>query len=192
MTRSHFTFAIALIAAFVVVPSLLAQASPTEPTPAPKNTVAAWSARKYFLTKTQVQGNQALQACLAVPGYHMASLWEIYNVSTLQYDTTNGLTSGDSGSGPPTMTNSGAVAHGWVRTGAMTAVPNEQGDEGTASCNGWTSNSSSVTGSAVTLHRLWSPNAAYNQGNIGPWGFENRYYAPFACSSSQYVWCVQD
>src|SRR5262249_38979191 len=37
--------------------------------------------RLYYLTTTPVDGSQATQACL--PTFHMASLWEIFNMTTL-------------------------------------------------------------------------------------------------------------
>ena len=69
---------------------------------------AAAKARKFYLTQNTFTGSQALTAC--ADRYHMASLWEIFEVSTLRYDSENGLTLDDSGSGPP-------VAAGWARTG---------------------------------------------------------------------------
>ena len=52
----------------------------------------AWSGRRFYLTKNQLQGNQAINACAS--GYHMASYWEIHDLSTLQYDTSLGVGSG--------------------------------------------------------------------------------------------------
>jgi hypothetical protein len=69
----------------------------------------AKKARKFYLTKTEFTGSQPLTAC--AKKFHMASMWEIFDVSTLRYDTENGFTLDDSGSGPPTN------FFGWVRTG---------------------------------------------------------------------------
>ena len=66
-------------------------------------------ARKFYRTQTTFDGAHALTAC--VLGFHMASLWEIFNVSVLEYDTSLGATMDDSGSGPP------ADVLGWIRTG---------------------------------------------------------------------------
>ena len=55
--------------------------------------------RQFCLTKTGFNGSQALTACAA--GYHMASLWEIFDTTVLRYNTALGLTKPDSGSGPP-------------------------------------------------------------------------------------------
>jgi len=45
----------------------------------------AQAGRKFYLTQGIFTGNQALSAC--VKGYHMASLWEIFGVSALTYNT---------------------------------------------------------------------------------------------------------
>ena len=71
--------------------------------------VAFAGPREFYLTKTSFDGAHALTACAS--GFHMASLWEIFNVSVLEYDTSLGFTSADSGFGPPTVQN------GWIRTG---------------------------------------------------------------------------
>ena len=57
-----------------------------------------------------VDGSNATSACAA--GYYMASLWEIYDTSNLECNTSLGSTLGDSGSGPPGL-------NGWVRTGVV-------------------------------------------------------------------------
>ena len=63
----------------------------------------------YISTDTKVvDGANATSAC--ADGYHMASLWEIYDTSNLEYNTTLGITQQDSGQGPPGN-------YGWVRTG---------------------------------------------------------------------------
>jgi hypothetical protein len=66
--------------------------------------------KKFFLSRNTVWGDQALDAC--GQGYHMASLWEIFDPTLLKYDTKRGGTLGDAGSGPP------AGLQGWIRTGA--------------------------------------------------------------------------
>lgn len=70
--------------------------------------------RKFYLTQDGFAGDQALSAC--AEGYHMASLWEIFNTSDLRYDTTLGFTQEDSGSAPPSNRN------GWVRMGSSSSV----------------------------------------------------------------------
>jgi hypothetical protein len=102
----------------------------------------------------------------------MASLWEIYDTSSLRYDKTLGRTGGDSGEGPPQF-------FGWVRTGNLnflgSAVPGE------GNCENWSQTSES--GTAVRLPRDWtSPPEA-----ISPWEA-----ATFLCDSHFGAWCVED
>jgi hypothetical protein len=77
---------------------------------------AAKGPRKFYLTQDKFNGSEALTAC--AEGYHMASLWDIFDISNLNYDTTLGLTYDDSGSAPPSD-------NGWIRTG----VPSNGGFE---------------------------------------------------------------
>lgn len=65
--------------------------------------------RRFYVTQDAFRGEHALNACTA--GFHMASLWEIFDVTTLKYDTQLGRTLPDSGEGPP------AGQRGWIRTG---------------------------------------------------------------------------
>ena len=127
--------------------------------------------RKFYLTKTPYNGAQALTACAA--GYHMASLWEIYDPSNLRYDTELGYTLDDSGSGPPFLA-------GWIRTGWVADVSN---DPGSGNCNAWRSNRSSDQGSAVGLSIHWSSTSSV----ISP-----RQTAATRCDAGLPVWCVQD
>jgi len=70
---------------------------------------ARGAARKYYLTQTFHDGNEVLTACAV--GYHMASLWEIQDPTSLRYDNILGFNRADSGSGPPSPT--GASASRW-------------------------------------------------------------------------------
>ena len=79
--------------------------------------------RRFYLTKATFDGGTALEACNN--GYHMASLWEIYDFSNLRYERTLGLTNTDSGFGPPTAFT------GWVRTGYS---GNPSGSAGLSNC----------------------------------------------------------
>ncbi len=69
--------------------------------------------RNFYVTYTTYTPTTAQSACL--PGYHMASLWEILDVSELTYDfdyqSFPSKTVPDSGFGPPSNW------YGWVRTG---------------------------------------------------------------------------
>jgi hypothetical protein len=118
----------------------------------------------------------------------MASLWEIFDVTSLKYDTTLGHTEADSGGGPP----AGLLSPGWIRTGgeAKTApdpIP-------PANCGAWTDDQLSSFGTIVGLTPLWGGGfATANEGleriepQIVPW-----VKGSTLCSTSVRVWCVQD
>jgi hypothetical protein len=133
---------------------------------------AAAGAKKYFLTIDGFAGNAALGAC--GKGYHMATLWEIYDVTQLKYDAKRGQLRADSGSGPP------AELGGWVRTGGAESAAD---NVGVANCFGWISNVAEDYGSAVELDGNWEAPAT----NASPW-------APFTatCDSTLPVWCKQN
>jgi hypothetical protein len=131
--------------------------------------------REFYLTKDEAfTGAQALNAC--AEGYHMASLWEIFDTSNFKYNITLGLTSDDSGSGPP----SGTV--GWIHTGAGSSGQTE--GPGLDNCFAWTSSSSSDNGTRAYLIHVWE---TFPSARLDPWatGISN-------CDLQQRVWCVQD
>jgi hypothetical protein len=130
-------------------------------------------ARKFYLTQDFFTGSQALTAC--ANKFHMASLWEIFEVSTLRYDIENGFVSDDSGSGPP------GTRAGWVRTGFSSL--NISTDPGKTNCSLWTTDTG--FGTIIVLDSTWD-----NLGldfSISPW----RAGVAF-CSNPLPVWCVQD
>jgi hypothetical protein len=140
--------------------------------------VPAYSMRQYYLSQTQVVGSAALQACAT--GYHMASLWEIHEPSNLKYNTKLGVTTTDSGFGPPTYDN--GMYLGWVRTGYRSYNPDTPGE---GNCDAWTSTDG--WGTTVFLPSSWSGNAP--SFDISPWWNPN---SGTSCSSQQSVWCVQN
>ena len=124
--------------------------------------------RSFYLTQTSLNGGQPLTAC--AEGYHMASLWEIFDPSNLRYDTELGLTSLDSGSGPPSL------AEGWIRTG---------NNANASHCQVWTSANAMFNGTVVNLE------------TSGGWTEPARAASPwlsreFSCNVTLFVWCVQD
>jgi hypothetical protein len=127
------------------------------------------ASRKFYLTQDVFLGSQALTAC--AKGYHMASLWEIFNVSTLSYDTKLGQATQDSGSGPP-------VIAGWIRTAFLddgTSTPGE------GNCHTWTSAAPGDEGTLVNLAGAWqSPSSV-----VAPW-----QASASLCSHALHVWCV--
>lgn len=126
---------------------------------------------QYYLTPDLHTGEQVLSACL--PGFHMASLWEILDMSNLRYNTHLGYSRKDSGLGPP-------ATGGWVRTGWGSG---STGAPGTSNCNAWTSVSESDVGTYIFLPGSW---VAGNEDLMG-WGV-----AAAICSSQIRVWCVGD
>ena len=127
---------------------------------------------EYYLTKTWTDGDSALTTCTT--GYHTASLWEIIDVSNLQYDTTLGLTLTDSGSGPP------ATYYGWVRTGSLSGNSTTPGQ---GNCNAWTSKSGSHYGTTVALADDWTAAGVL----VAPWGA-----FVYKCDTELHVWCMED
>lgn len=126
----------------------------------------------YYLTQTTHNGNQALTACAA--GYHMASLWEIFDTSNLRYNTELGLTRADSGFGP-------TFSDGWIRTGFTSSGTLQAGF---GNCRTWTSASGSDGGTTVALPADWN---STNVTPISPWNA-----GAFQCNQPLNVWCVQD
>ena len=131
------------------------------------------AARKFFLTKTSFPGSQALTACGT--GFHMASLWEIFNVSTVVYKPNKGLTQDDSGSGPP------AYVTGWIRTGFYAVTDSSVG---TANCSAWSSGAASDYGTEVWLAPDWDSSGVIL---VSPWKA-----AVASCDTIQPVWCVSN
>jgi hypothetical protein len=127
--------------------------------------------RKFYLTKNQYVGSQALTACAA--GYHMAALWEIHEPALLRYDTELGATEDDSGFGPPAIP-------GWIRTGNLSS---SGPGPGRSNCKAWTSAGGLDAGSTLQLDLGWE----FDARAISPW-----QGSPQMCSLPHAVWCVQD
>ena len=131
--------------------------------------------RAYYLSSTLVAATSAPTAC--APGFHMASLFEIFDVSNLRYATEepDALTDDDTGQGPP------SGASGWIRTGGPSVSSSAPGY---ANCLAWTSSSGSERGSTVWLFALWNQTTATG---LEPWVADT-----WACNNTMRVWCVQD
>ena len=142
----------------------------------PSHVPLAWMATmpgSYYLTDDTYEGNEALTAC--ADGYHMAALWEIWDVSNLRYDTDLGhcWSPGDCGEGPPTN------KFGWVRTGGLAGIgPVGPGRD---NCAGYTT-TIGASGTVIALPYNWSAPSS----TIGVWEAGTK-----ACGSSQRVWCVR-
>lgn len=120
--------------------------------------------RRFYLTQGASTGGQALEACAA--GFHMASLWEIWDPSHLRYDTTRGRAGADSGLGPP----SSPGASGWIRGIGL----------GLVDCSSWTSSSPISIGTIASLNLSDEPDE-------NPW-----FTSSLACGTSIGIWCVED
>jgi hypothetical protein len=135
--------------------------------------------RRYYLTPIEVAGNQALNACDA--GFHMASLSEVWALSTLRYDTTRGRTLADSGEGPPHATGISFSTFGWIRTGGVASSASYAG----SNCDTWLSGSSSSRGTAAGPSADWT---SFATGlTVNPWNAEH-----FPCDNPKSVWCIED
>jgi hypothetical protein len=161
----------------VVAAMLLAATVGAAPGRVPSSAPLAWSATmpgSYYLTASaSYDGDDAPGAC--AKGYHMASLWEIWDTSNLRYNTQLGYQypDGDCGQGPPTD------VLGWVRTGADASTSNQ--GPGRANCSAYTS-TTVISGTVVALPDDWSA----PDSTMGVW-----VAGTASCASSQRVWCVR-
>jgi hypothetical protein len=130
------------------------------------------SGRHFYLTKASYIADAVTTACAA--GYHMASLWEILDVSSLTYDYDHpaAYTRADSGFGPPSNW------YGWVRTGQASSGVNVAGS---GNCLNWSSVSATNYGTFVKLSITWETPPT----EIFYWDA-----ASFACNMTGPVWCV--
>jgi hypothetical protein len=146
--------------------------------------------RRFYLTEGLFPADEAAtQACAA--GFHMASLWEIFDPSGLLYDTERGFLTFDSGQGPinagGTGNNPAPSLFGWVRTGTNSEFGAVSGD---ANCDVWSSNSVNLTGTIAGLTRAWNPDPAVFSATpsvVEPWSG-----ALETCDNALRVWCVED
>lgn len=131
--------------------------------------------RLFYITRTGFNGSQALTAC--AQGYHMASFWEIFDVSNLKYNTELGRISGDSGFGPP----SSVQGLGWIRNGDFA---NTGAGPSPSNCDAWTSANAADTGTSANL----SFGDLSNPVRVGaPWVVQE-----ISCEFPISVWCMQD
>ena len=131
--------------------------------------------KRFYFTKKEFDGGAALESC--EPGFHMASLWEIFDTSSLAYDFRLGLVESDSGMGVQSNRS------GWVRTGAFS---NGELSAGYANCSAYTSDSDQQIGTIARLNlRQWD--LERDQSQVAPWFGTQR-----ACNEPFGVWCVED
>lgn len=144
-----------------------------------QTTAASPDSRKaFYLTHSFHAGGATTVAC--ANGFHMASLWEIFDVSNLRYarEQPDAKAYTDSGQGPP-------VAIGWIRTGGFSDVENVPGS---GNCDAWMSFLATDYGSRVHLADRWDGvESAPAVGWLGPWVVDTG-----KCSNSTRVWCIED
>jgi hypothetical protein len=130
--------------------------------------------RHFYLTAANYSPSAALTACGS--GYHMASLWEILDVSALTYDYQHpaAYTKADSGQGPPSFW------YGWVRTGQDSSGSSVAGS---GNCLNWSSSSGTNSGVSVRLSNNWET----SPGDIFTWDATS-----FTCNFTGPIWCVGD
>ena len=129
-------------------------------------------ARRFYLTPGALPGNQALTACDA--GFHMASRWELQQLSTLRYDASRGFVHGglsDQLPGPPSN------EAGWIRVGMPPLVSNSPAF---ANCNAWQSGSNADYGTFANL--IASEPTLAGSFTLGA----------TRCNISFNVWCIED
>lgn len=95
-----------------------------------------WGLRRYFLTLTSYTGGDADEPSTCGSGFQFASVAELNNPTELDYDESLGRISGDSGGGPPGVTD-GEFA-GWIRSGQENSVA--------FNCQGWASSADDRSG----------------------------------------------
>ncbi len=128
-------------------------------------------AKRFYLSQNAATGAQATTACTS--GFHMASIWEIYDTSALEYDFLQGRVADDSGRGPPSSI-------GWIRTGAFASTSAASGH---ANCNAYASDLviDQGTYAALPFNVIGSP------PEVRRW-----YGLPASCDNSLSAWCVED
>jgi hypothetical protein len=132
--------------------------------PHPPADAAAAGMRKFYLTKAQFKGNQALTAC--AKGYHLASIWEVSEPSNLVYNTKLGFRNAAYQPGPPTYTGQPETT-GWLDT----SLPPDDN----YNCQGWTVDSGSV---GMTYWLTGPP---------GIWSWQQ-----IDCGELRPAWCVSN
>jgi hypothetical protein len=134
--------------------------------------------RKFYLTSANYSGANADGASVCLTGYHFASIWELLDVSNLEYDANAyAETREDSGEGPLT------VSIGWVRTGYNGSYSSNS-TAGEANCGAWFYGTSAYKGTIASLPSDWTNPA---NANLGSWSISLA-----VCDTEIHVWCIED
>jgi len=147
--------------------------------PATVNTGVQVKSKMYYLTRDQVNGDQAIAACST--GFHMASISEIQDPSNLQH--ANRITTvydslvDDPGSGPPSN------HMGWIRSGVYPP------SGFVYDCDDFPNEHNVQLGTTVALHSF-SVNAGPGQPTSHPTMWWHAALHP--CNQPEPAWCVED
>ena len=171
--RLWLTVAILIVVAGMALASAVAAAPQRVAHNAASVGLAAMPGSYYLTSGDSYDGADAPGAC--ADGYHMASLWEIWDTSNLRYETSLGYQypNGDCGLGPPT------AVEGWVRTGITASI--STAGPGQANCSAYTS-TTVISGTVVALPHDWSA----PDSTMGVWKAGTAL-----CSSPSRVWCMR-
>jgi hypothetical protein len=165
-----------LLAMLLLIQAARALASqlPAENEPAETFLYLVGQPRHFYVSMTNVSGDDAINSC--ADGYHLASVWEILDVTDLVYASDHAAAKllTDQGSGPA------AGWWGWARTGGAASVANVAGR---ANCNAWASSTSGEYGTLVRLNPDWTDSAT----TISSWEAQT-----WSCAGTAPVWCVSD
>jgi hypothetical protein len=131
------------------------------------------SRKRFYLTQQFFTGDVAAEAGNCADEFHFASLSEIHEPSARRYDTTLGLTLGDSGQGAP-------MQAGWIRTGTV-AISLDGGDAINPNCNGWSN--TGIRGTTVQPAIDWTSAGQ----RVGPWETSQPL-----CSATRPIWCAEN
>ena len=134
--------------------------------------------RRFYVSPVGVMGDSTLTAC--DDGFHMASIWEMLDVTRLRYDTSRGHLTSDMGSGPPN------VLAAWVRTGRGDG---NQDFAGRANCDSWTSANPLHYGSFAVLQSYWNPLQGGPPADSRLPGWQG---GSASCDTNARVWCIED
>lgn len=134
--------------------------------------------RRFYITFDSFSGGAALDACDA--GFHMASMWELLDVTQLRFDAARSYGAGDRGEGPPN------VFSGWIRTGQFAGSSSTPGQ---ANCFAWDSAMDTHSGTYANLQDAWHPSdfSPGRDSRISGW-----YTGTSTCDTPRRVWCVED
>ena len=141
--------------------------------------------RRYYLTIGETNGGGPKFMCAS--GYHFASVFELMEVSQLEYNGSEGRNLDDAGEGPPSgnLLSGPLRSSGWVRTGSAAAVAIST--DAAPNCNDWVSVAKAEIGAVAYLPRP------------GPATLSSAYVAeaPFIvsglnCANLRPVWCIED